>query len=309
MNPAPSSAAAHPVANVQLPAVSPIRYRHAEVDGRRMFYREAGQPGTPAVVLLHGFPSSSHMFRGLIPLLADRFHMIAPDFPGFGYSDSPPPDEFSYTFDHLSEVVDRLLVGLNIERFALFVHDYGGPVGFRLAAAHPERVMALMIQNANAYEEGLTSAWAPLRAYWADPTSPDREADVRGLLTRATTQFQYTHGVADPTRISPDAIAHDQAGLDRPGNDLIQLALFRDYRHNLDRYPAWHDYFRTYRPPTLVIWGENDPFFGPEGARAFARDNPATETHLLSTGHFALEDHEREIAAHARDFLGRHLGA
>jgi pimeloyl-ACP methyl ester carboxylesterase len=278
-------------------------YRTVAVDGVNVFYREAGDPRNPTILLLHGFPSSSHMFRDLIPLLADRFHLVAPDYPGFGYSDAPGADDFAYTFERLADVTEGFVATLGFKRYSLYVQDYGAPVGFRLAARNPERVEAIVSQNGNAYEEGLTPFWDQLRAYWADP-SPGNEAPLRALLTKETTVFQYTEGYRDPARVSPDAWTTDQFFLDRPGNQEIQLDLFYDYRTNVAAYPEWHAYFRAHRPPLLAVWGRNDPIFGPDGARAFVRDLPDAEIRLLDTGHFALEDHAEVVAGHIRRFVG-----
>ena len=278
-----------------------IWYRTIEVDGLKLFYREAGATDAPALVLLHGFPTSSHMYRGLLDALADRFHLVAPDYPGFGNSDSPPTDRFEYTFDHLAAVTERFLQASGLRQFSLYVQDYGAPVGFRIATRHPDWIQALIVQNGNAYQEGLTAAWEPIRALWR-AWNPTTEAAVRSLLTRETTILQYTHGVRNVERINPDCWNLAQTGLDRPGNDMIQLALLYDYRRNLERYSEWHAYFRQHQPPTLVAWGKNDPFFGPEGARAFQRDLPNAEVHLLDTGHFALEEDGDTIAGLVRRF-------
>lgn len=276
------------------------------VGGVDIFYREAGPQGAPAVLLLHGFPSSSHMFRDLIPVLADRFRVVAPDYPGFGLSGMPGPADYAYTFDHLAETVAGFTDAVGLTEYALYMQDYGGPVGFRLATARPDRVRGLVVQNANAYLEGLSENLAPLSAYMADPT-PETEAPVRGFLTADTTKFQWTHGTRHPERIDPAFWVHDQYFLDRPGNDAVQLALFRDYATNPPLYPAWQAYLRTRRPPTLVVWGENDPFFTPAGAEAFRRDVPEAEVHLLDTGHFVLADHAGEVAGLMRGFLGERL--
>jgi len=277
-------------------------YHSLAIDGINLFYREAGHKDAPTIVLLHGFPSSSHMFRELIDLLAPHFHLIAPDYPGFGYSDSPAPDRFTYSFDHLADVLEQFLQILGIDRFSLYLQDYGGPVGFRIATRQPDRIESLIIQNANVYLKGLTAAWAPLQAYWED-CSEATDAAVRALLRPETTEFLYTQGVRNRDTISPDAWTMDQRVLDRPGNDAIQLALFYDYRTNVDLYPAWQAYLRHHLPPTLVVWGQNDPFFGPEGARAYTRDVPHAEIHLLDTGHFALEEEAGAIADAVRRFL------
>lgn len=250
-------------------------YHNIEIDGLHLFYREAGQPHLPALVLLHGFPSSSHMFRDLIPHLEDRFHIIAPDYPGFGYSDAPSPAAFSYTFDQLADLTEKLIQQLGIKNYALYLQDYGGPVGFRIAARNPQRVTGLIIQNANAYLEGISEAMAPIAKYWADRAG--MEPAIRGFLTQETTTFQYTHGANQPERISPDSYNHDQALLDRPGNDLIQLELLFNYQANPPLYPAWQEYFRQHQPRTLIVWGRNDPFFTVQGAQAFLRDLPQAE--------------------------------
>jgi pimeloyl-ACP methyl ester carboxylesterase len=283
-----------------------IRYRTAAVDGLKVFYREAGSPEHPALLLLHGFPTSSHMFRNLIPLLADRFHVVAPDLPGFGFSDAPDRAAFSYTFDHLAEAIEGFTDAIGLERYALYVFDYGAPVGFRLALARPERVTAIVSQNGNAYEEGLSTGWNPIQKYWREPSAANREA-LRAFLTPETTRWQYVHGVPDETLVAPESYALDSALLARPGNDEIQLDLFLDYASNVALYPKFQAYFRAKRPPLLAVWGKNDPFFLPPGAEAFRRDNPAAEVRFYDTGHFALETHAREIAAAIRDFLSRSL--
>jgi pimeloyl-ACP methyl ester carboxylesterase len=278
-------------------------YHRIEIDGLNLFYREAGQPNLPTLVLLHGFPTSSHMFRDLIPHLEDRFHVIAPDYPGFGYSDAPTPSDFSYTFDRLADVTEKLIDKLGIQTFALYLQDYGGPVGFRIAARNPQRVTGLIIQNANAYMEGISGAMTPIAKFWSDRAG--MEPAIRGFLTKETTQFQYTHGVGKPERISPDSYHHDQALLDRPGNDLIQLELLFNYQANPPLYPAWQEYFRRHQPRTLIVWGKNDPFFTVPGAQAYLRDLPKAELHLLETGHFALEELHEEIAAHITRFFAQ----
>jgi pimeloyl-ACP methyl ester carboxylesterase len=285
-----------------------VAYRSVSVDGTRVFFREAGDPEAPALLLLHGFPTSSHMFRGLIPLLADRYHLVAPDLPGFGFSDAPPREDFAYTFDHLAQVIDRFTERIGLAQYVLYVFDYGAPVGFRLAMAHPERVTALISQNGNAYEEGLSEGWNPIQAYWQEPSEANRAA-LRDLLTPDSVRFQYTFGASDPDLVAPEGYTLDQLLLDRPGNDEIQLDLFGDYASNVKLYPAFQAYLRAYAPPTLALWGERDPFFLPAGAEAFRRDNPDTEVHLLPTGHFALETHADEIARRIRSFLSRRLGA
>jgi len=279
-----------------------VHYRTIAVNGLDLFYREAGPAEAPVLLLLHGFPTSSHMFRDLMPLLADRYRVVAPDLPGFGFTTSPPATAFAYTFDHLADVIDGFTQALGLARYALYIFDYGAPVGLRLALAHPERVTALITQNGNAYEEGLSSGWDPARTYWQDPT-PENRAAMRQMLTWDTTQFQYRHGTPDPTQVAPEAPALDFWGLSRPGYDEMQLDLIRDYQSNVALYPRFQDYFRTHRPPTLAVWGENDPFFLPAGAQAYRRDNPAAQVQLLPTGHFALETHVVEIAGLVRAFL------
>ncbi|MGW8765340.1 alpha/beta fold hydrolase [Streptomyces sp. NPDC055815] len=284
-----------------------LRARTATVDGLDVFYREAGDPANPTLVLLHGFPSSSHMYRGLIAELADAYHLIAPDHIGFGASAAPAVEDFTYSFEKLTEMTLGLLDQLGVERFALYIQDYGAPIGLRIASRHPERVTAIVSQSGNAYLEGFTPFWDVLFAHAEDRAA--NEAGVRELLTAEATRWQYTHGVpADRLdRIGPETWTLDQAGLDRPGNKEIQLQLFWDYQFNLDGYPAFQEYFRTHRPPLLAAWGRGDEIFGPAGAEAFARDLPDAEIHLLDAGHFALETHGEEIAALVRDFLGRHV--
>jgi pimeloyl-ACP methyl ester carboxylesterase len=283
-----------------------VRYRTQAIDNIEIFYREAGSPSAPTVLLLHGFPTSSHMFRELIPRLAQRYHVVAPDYPGYGFSSAPTPAAFSYTFHHLADIMSRFTQAIGLERYALYMQDFGGPVGFRMAVRHPERISALIVQNANAYEEGLSPAMDAARPAWEQRT-PETERTLRGFLTLETTKFQYLRGARDPSRISPDAWLHAQAGLDRPGNDEIQLALLHDYGSNPKQYPLWQAYLREYRPPTLVVWGTNDPFFTAAGARAYVRDVPGSEIHLLETGHFALEEDSSTIADVMLDFLDRKL--
>lgn len=265
-----------------------VAYRQIDVNGIKLAYREAGRIGARKIVLLHGFPTSSHMYRELIPALADDYHVIAPDYPGFGYSDSPDRATFSYTFDHIAAVVQRFLTAVGVDRFSIFVQDYGAPVGFRLASAQPQSIEAIISQNGNAYEEGLTPAWDPIRQYWEKPTPENRE-NLRALLQRDFTKLQYVSGARDPESISPDTWMLDQHLLDRPGNAEIQLDLFFDYRNNLAQYQLWQAYFREHQPPTLVIWGRNDPFFAPAGALAYAKDLKDVDVHLINAGHFALE--------------------
>jgi pimeloyl-ACP methyl ester carboxylesterase len=283
-----------------------ITYRTASVDGLNVFYREAGDATAPTVLLLHGFPTSSHMYRELIPALADRYHVIAPDLPGFGFTDAPDRANFKYTFEHLTDVIERFTETLGLSHYTLFVFDYGAPVGFRLALRHPERIAAVISQNGNAYLEGLSEGWNPIQAYWKDPSEQNRDA-LRAFLKPETTQWQYTHGVPNPERLSPDAWTLDSALLTRPGNDEIQLDLFGDYQSNIALYPKFQEYIRFRKPPLLAVWGKNDPFFLPAGAEAFKRDNPDAEIHLLDAGHFALESQGPEIATIIRNFLARKL--
>jgi pimeloyl-ACP methyl ester carboxylesterase len=290
--------------------MSPTTYRSIDVDGLNVFYREAGGGDAPVVLLLHGFPTSSHMFRGLIPALADRYRVIAPDLPGFGFSDAPARGSFSYTFAHLAEVIDRFTEVLGLSRFALFVFDYGAPVGFRIALKHPDRIAAIITQNGNAYEAGLSEGWNPIEAYWREPTAKNRAA-LRDFLKPETTKWQYVHGVGDQGLVAPESYTLDSALLARPGNDEIQLDLFLDYASNVALYPDFQAYLRTHRPPLLAVWGKNDPFFLPPGAEAFRRDVPDAEIRFYDTGHFALETHGSEIAAAIGEFLDRlpHAGA
>jgi pimeloyl-ACP methyl ester carboxylesterase len=281
-----------------------INYRTADVDGWKIFYREAGSKDAPTLLLLHGFPSAGHMFRDLIPHLADRFHIVAPDLPGFGQSDFVARGMFAYTFDHIAEVIDRFTEVIGLKRFAIYVFDYGAPTGFRIAAKRPERITAIISQNGNAYEEGLSDGWNPIRAYWEDASEKNREA-LRAFLKPETTVWQYTHGVPDATKVSPDGYSLDNFYLSRPGADEVQLDLFGDYKSNIALYPAFQNYFRTHKPPFLAVWGKNDPFFLPPGAEAFKRDIPNATVRFFDTGHFALETHAAEIAAAIRDFLPR----
>src|ERR1700747_3702957 len=282
------------------------RYHYATIDGHRIFYREAGAKDAPTLLLLHGFPTSSHMFRNLIPALAERYHVIAPDLPGFGFSDSPDRKRFRYTFENLAKTIDHFTRQIGLERYALYVFDYGAPVGLRLALGHPERIPVILSQNGNAYEEGLSDGWNPIQKYWKEPT-PENRAALREFLKPETTKWQYVHGVQDETLVAPEAYELDSALLARPGNDEIQLDLFLDYASNVALYPKFQEYFRTKRPPLLAVWGKTDPFFLPPGAEAFKRDNRSTEVRFYETGHFALETHAQEIANAIRDFLGRKL--
>lgn len=281
-----------------------VRYCSADVGAVRMFYREAGDRQNPTLLLLHGFPTSTHMFRNLIPLLADRFHIVAPDLPGFGFTTAPDRSQFTYSFDHLAKVIEAFTDAIGLKRYAIYVFDYGAPVGFRLAMARPERVTAIISQNGNAYEEGLSDGWSPIQKYWKDPTPANREA-LRAFLSPEATKWQYTHGVVDEKQVAPESYTLDSALLARPGNDDIQLDLFLDYAGNVALYPKFHDYFAKHRPPLLAVWGRNDPFFLPPGAEAFKRDNPNAEVHFFDTGHFALETHAVEIANAMRTFLAR----
>jgi pimeloyl-ACP methyl ester carboxylesterase len=278
------------------------RHRFVDVDGLKMFYREAGADTSPALLLLHGFPTSSHMFRDLIPALADDYHVVAPDLPGFGFSEAPERARFRYTFDHLADVIDRFTTIAGLTRHAVYVFDYGAPVGFRLATRHPERITAIISQNGNAYEEGLSGGWNPIQRYWKEPTARNRAA-LRDFLTPATTKWQYMHGVQDESLVAPESYTLDSALLARPGNDEIQLDLLLDYASNVALYPTFQEYFRKHRPPLLAAWGKNDPFFLPSGAEAFKRDIPGAVVRFFDTGHFALETHAEEIAAAIRGFL------
>jgi pimeloyl-ACP methyl ester carboxylesterase len=282
--------------------VAAVRYRSADVEGLKIFYREAGAVDAPALLLLHGFPTAGHMFRDLIPLLADRFHIVAPDLPGFGQSAMPPRSTFTYTFDHIADVIDRFTEVVGLNHFAIYVFDYGAPTGFRIAVRHPERITAIISQNGNAYEEGLSEGWNPIRAYWQEPSQANREA-LRAFLKPETTRWQYAHGVADETAVSPDGWSLDNFFLSRPGADEIQLDLLGDYKSNVALYPTFQSYFRAHRPPFLAVWGKNDPFFLPPGAEAFKRDIPQSVVRFFDTGHFALETHAAEIAAAIREFL------
>jgi pimeloyl-ACP methyl ester carboxylesterase len=282
------------------------RFQDATIDGTKIFYREAGPKTAPTILLLHGFPTSSHMFRDLIPALADRYHVVAPDLPGFGFSDTPERKQFRYTFEHLAKIIGSFTQAIGLDRYAIYVFDYGAPVGLRLALAHPERITAIISQNGNAYEEGLSEGWNPIQKYWKDPSAENRAA-LREFLKPEATRWQYLHGVKDSTLVAPEAYELDSALLARPGNDEIQLDLFLDYASNVALYPKFQEYFRATRPPLLAVWGKNDPFFLPPGAEAFKRDNPSAEVHFYDAGHFALETHAQPIATAIRDFLGRKL--
>ncbi|MBB3594976.1 MULTISPECIES: alpha/beta fold hydrolase [Rhizobiaceae] len=287
-------------------ASATVHYRSVKIDGVNVFYREAGPADGAVVVLLHGFPTSSHMFRNLIPLLADRYRVIAPDYPGFGQSDAPDHTKFEYSFGHYADIIDTLLTKLGATKYSMYLMDYGAPVGYRLALKHPDRITGMIVQNGNAYDEGIRDFWNPIRAYWKSGATKDREA-LSVLVAPETTKFQYTDGVKDLTRISPDNWVHDQALLDRPGNKDIQLDLFYDYRTNLPLYPQFQAFFRDRKPPTLIVWGKNDKIFPEEGAHPYLRDLPEAEFHLLDTGHFALEDKLDEMAPLIRSFLDRKI--
>jgi pimeloyl-ACP methyl ester carboxylesterase len=281
---------------------SKVALRFAQVGEVKVFYREAGDRAHPTLLLLHGFPTSSHMFRELVPLLAERFHVVAPDLPGFGFTVAPQRGAFDYTFENLTNVVAKFVDTIGLDRFALYVFDYGAPVGFRLALARPDMVTAIVSQNGNAYEEGLSAGWTPIQAYWSDPSRQNRDA-LRSLLTLETTQWQYVHGTPDASQVAPEAYWLDYVLMQREGNAEIQLDLFRDYASNVALYPRFQEYFARARPRLLAIWGKNDPFFLPAGAEAFRRDNPSAEVRLLDTGHFALETHVLEVAAAIEKFL------
>ena len=283
---------------------APIRYTFADVDGVRVFYREAGEPAKPTLLLLHGFPSSSHQFRQLIPLLSAHFHIIAPDLPGFGFTEVPAERKYAYTFDALAETLGHFVETLGLKRYAMYVFDYGAPTGLRLAVKYPERMTALISQNGNAYLEGLGDAWAPIKAYWAEPSAKNRQVIADAILHLQGTRWQYEHGVSTPELIAPESYTLDALLLERPGNKDIQLDLFLDYANNLKRYPDFQRFFRETQLPTLAIWGQNDPFFIPPGAEAFKRDNPNAVVELLDTGHFALETHVDYIAKRIIEAIG-----
>jgi pimeloyl-ACP methyl ester carboxylesterase len=282
--------------------MSTVTFRKVRVDGLNVFYREAGSTDAPALLLLHGFPTSSHMFRDLIPMLADRLYLVAPDLPGFGQSDMPDRSRFTYTFDNIAKVIERFTEVIGLSRFAIYVFDYGAPTGFRLAVSHPERITAIISQNGNAYEEGLSEGWNPVQKYWKDPSPANRDA-LRAFLKPETTLWQYTHGAPEVTAVSPDGYSLDNFYLSRSGADEIQLDLLGDYKSNVALYPTFQNYFRTHKPRFLAAWGKNDPFFLPAGAETFKRDIPHAKVQFFDTGHFALETHAKEIAAVIRDFL------
>lgn len=281
-------------------------FHTVSIDGLDIFYREAGSRNNPTILLLHGFPTSSHMFRNLMPALADRFHLVAPDYPGYGNSSMPTVNEFDYTFDRLAEVMEKFITAIDLKKYSLYVMDYGAPIGYRIAAKYPERVEALIVQNGNAYEEGLLEFWNPIKAYWQD-RSPENADKLRHLFTLEATKWQYTNGVRNLEAIGPDTWNMDQLFLDRPGNDEIQLALFYSYGTNPPLYPQWQEYFRKYQPPTLIVWGQNDYIFPSDGAYPYKRDLKDIEFHLLDTGHFALEEEGDAIASHITQFLTSRL--
>jgi len=287
--------------------VNRTTYKTQQVGNIRIFYREAGSPSRPTIVLLHGFPSSSHMFRDLIPQLSGQYHVIAADMPGYGYSDQPSPDGFVYTFDHIASVMDQFLDSIGVKKYSIYIQDYGAPIGFRLFLKHPDRIQAIITQNGNAYEEGLSPFWAEsIVPYWKDK-NPETEKKIRELLTFETTKFQYTKGFRNPENVSPDSYTFDQMTLDRPGNDVIQLALFYDYQKNVKQYPQWHEALRKAKPPVLAVWGKNDPIFLPAGAEAYKRDVPDAEIHFVDSGHFALEEDSTEIARYILAFLSKRV--
>ena len=292
--------------NASVSPVTAIHYRYQQAGDVNVFYREAGDPASPVLLLLHGFAGSSFMFRDLIPQLADRYHVIAPDLPAFGFTEAPTRGEYAYTFAQLAETIGRFTEALHLNRYALLVHDYGAPVGWRLALAHPQRVTALISQNGNAYEEGLGEAWAPIQQYWRDPTVENRHA-LSEFPTPAAIKWQYLEGVSDQSLISPDGYSLEGMQVLRPGNAEIQLDLLLDYASNVEMYPQFQHYFRQYQPPLLAVWGKNDPFFMPAGAEAWKRDLPDAEIRFYDTGHFALETHAKEIGTAVRDFLDRHV--
>jgi pimeloyl-ACP methyl ester carboxylesterase len=281
-----------------------VHYRNITVNGLNIFYREAGLKDAPVVLLMHGYPTSSFMFRNLIPILSEKYHVIAPDMPGFGFSDAPDPDTFQYTFDHLAQTMQTFIDTLAIKRFAIYVFDYGAPVGYRLVLANPEKISGIISQNGNAYEQGLSSGWNPIQQYWQDPSAANRNA-LKEFVTFQSTSFQYREGVSDQSLIAPEAIALDQYFLDRPGNVEIQLDLLKDYRTNVALYPKWQAYFREHKPQLLAVWGNKDPYFLPAGAEAYKKDNPNATVKFYDTGHFALETHAQEIGEDILSFLAK----
>jgi pimeloyl-ACP methyl ester carboxylesterase len=287
-------------------AIPRVSFHTVEADGVSVFYREAGPTDAPVILLLHGYPTSSHMFRELIPRLAGKYRVIAPDLPGFGFTTVPAERKYVYTFDAIARTIEAFVDAIGLTRYAIYIFDYGAPTGLRLALAHPERVTAIVSQNGNAYEEGLGDAWDPIKAYWKEPTQEHREG-LRQFLSLEMTKWQYTHGVADPSVVAPESYTLDQALMERPGNKEIQLDLILDYATNVALYPRFQEYFRTSKPPLLAIWGKNDPFFIPPGAEAFKKDNPNAKVHMLDTGHFALETHVEEIAAGILELMGKEL--
>jgi len=307
--PVRSAAAREPApAHASAPAPATVLYKSVKVGDLDIFYREAGPKGAPTVLLLHGFPTSSQMFRNLIPKLADKYHVVAPDYPGYGYSSMPPHDAFAYTFDNLAKVIDEFTVKLGLDKYALYVQDYGAPVGYRLASAHPERISAIVVQNGNAYEEGIDNDfWKPFKEYWKDPSSKQKRDALRSLITYKATKWQYTTGVPNQELVSPDGAAEDQFLLDRAGNDEIQLDLFLSYGSNPPLYPQWQEYFRKHQPPVLIAWGKNDQIFPPAGAEPYKRDLKTLDFHLIDAGHFALETNSDEIAKLMRAFLAKHV--
>jgi len=305
---APRSTLSEPDPSKVGAASSEVLHKTVKIGDVDIFYREAGPKDAPTILLLHGFPTSSQMFRNLIPALADRYHVVAPDYPGYGHSSMPAHDQFAYTFDNLAKVMDQFTDKLGLTRYALYVQDYGAPIGYRLASAHPERITAIIVQNGNAYDEGIDNEfWKPIKAYWAEPASTEKRNAIRNLLTYDATRWQYTEGAPNPELVSPDGAAHDQFLLDREGNDEIQLDLFLSYGSNPPLYPKWQEYFRQYQPPMLIVWGKNDKIFPAAGAEPYKRDLKTLEFHLLDAGHFALETNGEEMAERIREFMGKHV--
>jgi len=285
------------------------QHKYTKINGLDIFYREAGSVDAPTILLLHGFPTSSHMFRNLIPALADKFHLVAPDYPGFGASSMPSVGEFEYSFAHLADIMEEFVGQLGLEKYFLYLMDYGAPVGYRLASSHPERVQGLIVQNGNAYDEGLLDFWEPIKAFWKDKTPENAKVLEDNILTLEATKWQYTNGVRSEEAIAPDNWFHDQFLMDRPGNKEIQLELFYSYGTNPPLYPKWQQYFREFQPPTLVVWGKGDYIFPEEGAHPYKRDLKNIDFHILDTGHFALEEDLDVITTHIRDFTGRALSS